>query len=91
MHTSYVFAIPMKEMSAENAVQAYLSGLFTHKGGSIAILNVNGTEFKNTVLNEACEQLVIKRLFSNMFQPKPTKELHNFPKRTLIKFLGSSD
>ena len=42
MHTPYVFAICMKEKSAEN-VQAYLSVIFTHKGGSIAILSDNGT------------------------------------------------
>ena len=43
MYASYVFAILMKEKSAENVVQAYLSGIFAHKGGSIAILSDNGT------------------------------------------------
>ena len=28
--------------SAENIVQAYLSGIFAHKGGSIAMLSDNG-------------------------------------------------
>ena len=46
MHTSYVFAITMKEKSAENVEQAYLSGLFTQKGGSIATFSDNGTEWK---------------------------------------------
>ena len=27
----------------------------THEGGSVAILSDNGTEFKNTVLDDACE------------------------------------
>ena len=46
LHTSY--------MSAENVVQAYLSGILilTKKGGSVAILSDNGTEFKNKVLNK---------------------------------------
>ena len=69
MHISYVFAIPWKEKSADNVVQAYLSGIFTHKGGSIAILSANSTGLKNTALNKACEQLDIKRLFSNQFHP----------------------
>ena len=43
----------MKETSAENAVQAHLSGIFVHKGDSIAIITDNGTELKNTVLTEA--------------------------------------
>ena len=32
--------------SAENIVKAYLSGIFTHKGGSIVFLSDNGTELK---------------------------------------------
>ena len=53
--------------SAENVAQAYLSGILAHKGGSVAILNDNGTQFKNIALNEACNQIGIKRLFSNPF------------------------
>ena len=46
MFISYVFVIPMKETSAENVVQAYLSGILTNKGGSTTILSDNGTELK---------------------------------------------
>ena len=60
----------MKEKSAENAVKAYLSGIFTHKGGSVEILSGNGTELKKAVLDDACEQLGIKRLYSNLFHPQ---------------------
>ena len=51
LHTSYVFTIQMKKTSAENIVQAYLSCILAHKGGSVAILSDNGTEFKNKELN----------------------------------------
>ena len=70
MHTSYVFAIPIKEKSAENVRQAYLTGVFAHKGGSIAILSDNGREFKNSSLNEACNQLSTKRIISPQRQLK---------------------
>ena len=50
LHTCYVFAVPMKGTSAENIVQAYLSNILTHKSGSVAKLNENGTEFKNKML-----------------------------------------
>ena len=30
IHTSYVFAILIKDMSAENVVEAYLSNVFAH-------------------------------------------------------------
>ena len=59
----------MKEQSAENVVQAYLSGILAYKGESVAILTDNGTEFKNKVLNEECDHLGIKQLFSNLFHP----------------------
>ena len=75
----------MKEISTENVVQAYLSGILAHKCGSVAILNDNGTEFKNKVLNKVCDQLDIKRLFSNLLHPKGNakeENMHNFLKRT---------
>ena len=84
----------MKEMSAENVLQAYLSEIFAHKWTSIAILSDNGTEFKNTALNEACKQCGIKRLFSNLSHLQGNsriKNMHNFLKKTFIKFLESSD
>ena len=56
--------------SAENVVQAYLSGILAHKGRSVANFSDNGTEFKNKVLNEVCDQLCIKWLFSKLFCPQ---------------------
>ena len=84
MHT-YVFVLPMKEKSAENVILAYLSNIFAHKGGSIAILSNNGTDFKNTTFSEACNQLNIKRIFSNPFQAQGNSRIenvHNFLENT---------
>ena len=92
--TYYVFAIMMKVKSAENAAQANMSGILAHKGGNVATLSDNGTEFGNKVLNEVCDQLGIKRLFSNPFHPQgnaTVENVHNFLKGTLPKFLDSSD
>ena len=47
-----------------------MSGILTHKGGSVSILSDNGTEFKNKMLNEVCDQLGIKQLFANLFHPQ---------------------
>ena len=47
LHTSYVFAVPMKEKSAENVIQAYVSGILADSGGGVAIFSHNGTECKN--------------------------------------------
>ena len=94
LHTSYVFAIVMKEISAENVIQANFSGILAHKSESVTILSDNGTKFKNKVLNEACDQLATKRLFSNPFYLQGNAKVeneHNFLKITITKFLGSSD
>ena len=47
----------MKEKSAKHVVQVYLSRMSTHKGGSTVILSDDGAEFKNTILNDACDNL----------------------------------
>ena len=94
MYTSYVFTISIKEKSAENVMQAYLSGISVHKGGSIAILRDNGTEFKNTTLNEVCDQHGIKGIFSNPFFLQGNsriENMYNFLMRTLTKFVETSD
>ena len=83
----------MKEKSAENAIHAYLSGILAHKGGSVTILNDSRAEFKNKVI-DACNQIGIKRLFSNPFHPQVNSRkgnVYNFLKYTLIKFLECSD
>ena len=88
---SYVFAIQMKETSAKNVVQAYLSGILAHKGRSIAILSDNGTEFKSKVLNEVCDQPGIKRLFSNPFHAQGNSKVENvhlFPEKNPHQILG---
>ena len=84
----------MKEKSVENVILVYLSGMLAHKGGCVAILSDIGTEFKNKVLNEACDELGAKRLLSNLFHPQGNSRIendHNFLKYTLTKFLESID
>ena len=94
LHVPYMLAFLMKEKSAESVIQAYLSGILAHKGGSMAILSYNDTEFKNKVLNMVYDQLSIKRLFYNCFHPQGNTKMenaHNFLKRALTKFLDNSN
>ena len=63
------------------------TGLLAHKGGGVAILSDNGTKFENKVLNEVYDQLGIKRLFFNA----KVKNVHDFLKVTLTKFLDNSN
>ena len=78
LHVSYVFVVPIMEKSAENVIQAYLSGILSHKGLSVAILSDNGTEFKNKVLNEVCDQLGIKGCSLSCFMPKIMQKWRTF-------------
>ena len=83
----------MKEKPTEN-VQGYLSGISAYIGNSIATSVIMQTELKNTTLKEECDQLGIKILFINPFHPEGNsgiKNMQNFLKRTLTKFLESSD
>ena len=60
----------------------------------MTILSDSGTEFKNKVLNEVCDQLGIRRLFFNPFHPQgnvKVENVHNFLKRSLTKFLDKSN
>ena len=80
-----MFTILMKEKSAENVVQAYLSGILGYKGRRVAILSNNGIKFKNKILNKACYHLGIKRLFSNPFHLQgnaKVEKVHNFLKHS---------
>ena len=76
-NTSYVFGIAIEEQAAENFIQASLSGILAHKGGSIAILSDNETQLKNKAVNEASDQLSIKKLFSNPFHPEGNSRIDN--------------
>ena len=77
LHMYFVFALLTKEKSAESVVQAYLSGIPANKGGNVAILVDNGTDFQYKVLNEVCGQLSIKRLFPSPFHPQGNEKLEN--------------
>ena len=71
-----------------------MSGILAHKGGSVAILRDNSTEFKKKILHKVCDQIAIKRLFSNLFHPQgnaKVENVHNFVKRTLTKLLDNTD
>ena len=54
-----------------------MSGLLANKGRSVAILSDNGTEFKNKILNEICNQLGIEMLFSSLFHPQGNAKMEN--------------
>ena len=92
--TSYVIAVPMPDKTAESVVEASLSGILSRTGASMVYLSDNGSELKNNQMNTVLKQLGIKHIFSNPYRPQDNsciENVHNFLKRTLTKFLSSSD
>ena len=88
-----MFTAPVKDESAENVIQAYLSGILAHRRGSVAILSDNATEFKTKFLMKHVINLELRGHFSNPFYSQGNSRIensHNFLKQTLTKFLESS-
>ena len=74
----------MTDKTAESMVEAHLSGIFSRMVASMVCLSDNGSELKNNQIN-----MVLKP-----YRPQDNshvENLHNFLKRTLTKFLSSSD
>ena len=93
---SYIIAVPIPNKAVESVVEAYLSGILSRTGASMICLSDNGSEFKkkNSQMNTILAQLGIKWIFPNPYRPQGNswiENVHNFLKRTLIKFLSSSD
>ena len=92
--TSYTIAAPISNKAAELVVEPYLSGILSRTDVSIVCLSDNGSELKNSQMNTVLAQLGIKWIFSNPYRPQSNsyiENIHNFLKRTLTKFLSSSD
>ena len=92
--TSYEIAVPIPDKTTETMVEAYLSGILSRTGASMVCLSDNGSELKNNQMNTILKQLGIKHIFSNPYRPQGNSHIenvHNFLKRTLTKFLSSSD
>ena len=91
---SYVIAVPMLDKIADSVVEVYLSGILSRAGASMVCLSDNGLKLKNSQMNTVLKQLGIKHIYSNPYRPQGNsrfKNVKNFLKRTLTKFLSSSD
>ena len=91
MHTGFVFCIPLKTKSAEDVVQAYIDKVYSQFGGSEKVLTDNGTEFKNKLINEVCEQLGVKhKIYSPPYRPQSNgriESFHYFLKACISKYI----
>ena len=92
--TSFIIAVPIPNKAAESMVESYLSGILSRTGASTVCLSDNSSELKSSQMNSILKQLGIKHIFSNPYRPQGNsciENVHNFLKRTLTKYLSSTD
>ena len=84
----------MLDKTADSVIEVYLSGILSRAGASMVCLLDNCSELKNSQMNTILKQLGIICIYSNPYRPQGNSRIenvHNFLKRTLTKFLSSSD
>ena len=78
MLTGFVMATPIPDKKAETICNAYRNTVYCTFGGSSRILTDNGTEFKNKLMDEICERLGVKHIYSPVYTPQANGKLEGF-------------
>ena len=79
MFTGYTFCIPIPNKMAKTVLKAYMDNVYCQFGGSIKILSDNGTEFKNKLMEEVSEELVVEyKIYSPPYRPQSNGRIESF-------------
>ena len=90
MLTGFTMAVPFKNKNADTICEAYQDNMYCVFGGSSRILTDNGSEFKNKEMQEVCETLGLKHIFSPVYMPQSNGRLggwHRFLKDCIAKHI----
>ena len=90
MLTGFTIAVPIKNKNAETICDAYRNHVYCTFGGSSRILMDNGSEFKNRDMQEVCQTLGLKHIFSTVYTPQSNGRLegwHRFFKACIAKHI----
>ena len=82
-------SIPIPDKSADTIVATFINEYLPVHMCPQYILSDNGTEFKNSLMDQVLQQLVINRIFSAPYCPQSNHKLevfHKYLKPTLKKF-----
>ena len=88
MLTGFTIAVPIKNKNAETICEAYRDNVYCVFGGSSRMLMDNGSEFKNKEMQEVCDTLGLKHIFSPVYTPQSNGRLegwHRFFKACIAK------
>ena len=83
-------AFPIPDKSADTIVSTFITQYLPVHMCPMYILSDNGTEFKNTLMDQVLKQLGIERIFSAPYHPQSNGKLevfHKYLKPTLKKFV----
>ena len=90
MLTGFTIAVPIKNKNAETICEAYRDNVYCVFGGSSRMLKDNGSEFKNKEMQEVCDTLGLKHIFSPVYTPQSNGRLegwHRFFKACIAKHI----
>ena len=90
MLTGFTIAVPIKNKNAETICDAYRDNVYCVFGGSSRMLTDNGSEFKNKEMQEVCDTLGLKHIFSPVYTPQSNGRLegwHRFFKACIAKHI----
>ena len=93
MLTGFTIAVPIKNKNAETICEAYRDNVYCVFGGSSRMLTDNGSEFKNKEMQEVCDTLGLKHIFSPVYTPQSNGRLegwHRFFKACIAKHIRGS-
>ena len=88
--TGFTIAVPIKNKNAETICEAYRDNIYYVFGGSSRMLTDNGSEFKNKEMQEVCDILGLKHIFSPVYTPQSNGCLegwHRFFKACIAKHI----
>ena len=94
MLTGFTIAVPIKNKNAETICEAYRDNVYCVFGGSSRMLMDNGSEFKNKEMQEVCDTLGLKHIFSQVYTPQSNGCLegwHRFFKACIAKHIRGGE
>ena len=90
MLKGFTIAVAIKNKNAETICDAYRDNIYCVFGGSSRMLTDNGSEFKNKEMQEVCDTLGLKHIFSPVYTPQSNGHLegwHRFFKACIAKHI----
>ena len=94
MLTGFTMAVPIPNKSSETICSAYRDHVYCTFGGSSRILTDNGSKFKNKEMQQFCDTLGGKHIFSPVYTPESNGRLegwHRFCKACIVKHIRGGD